>query len=155
MDLLWPSHAHDQRLTCQLLASCATITERSSGGSGALLPLPTAWTTEGPKPRIWNPNPSAESGIFTVLDTGMRHCIKTILHEFDSSSMRVTLHTYAHGYIDRTYSLGLVLTSTLRGPLLLKHCLRRLSTSEKGLRNTRSPFMANNFFPTSRPAILQ
>lgn len=54
-----------------------------------------------------------------------------------------------------TYSLGLVLTRTLRGPLLLKHCLRRTSTSEKGLRNTRSPLMANSFFPTSRPAILQ
>lgn len=53
-----------------------------------------------------------------------------------------------------TYSLGLVLTSTLSGPLLLKHCLRRASTSENGLRNTRSPFMANSFFPTSRPAIL-
>lgn len=41
----------------------------SSVGGGDALPLPTAWTTEGPKPRIWKPNPSAESGIFTVLET--------------------------------------------------------------------------------------
>lgn len=32
------------------------------------LPLPTACTTDGPNPRIWNPSPSAESGIFTVLE---------------------------------------------------------------------------------------
>lgn len=41
--------------------------DSSSYGGDDLLPLPTAWTTEGPKPRIWKPNPSAESGIFTVL----------------------------------------------------------------------------------------
>ncbi len=117
-----------------------------SGGGGDLLPLPTAWTTEGPKPRIWKPNPSAESGIFTVLGRRERK-IGNLIQD---------LYTYAHINMsaDPTYSLGLVLTSTLRGPLLLKHCLRRTSTSEKGLRNTRSPFMANNFFPTSRPAIL-
>ncbi|KAL0599279.1 putative uncharacterized protein C8orf44, partial [Plecturocebus cupreus] len=33
-----------------------------------ILPLPTACTTEGPNPRIWKPSPSAESGIFTVLN---------------------------------------------------------------------------------------
>lgn len=53
----------------------------------------------------------------------------------------------------RTHSLGLVLTSTLRGPLLLVHCLRRASTSANGRRKTRSPLMANSFLPTTRPAI--
>lgn len=52
-----------------------------------------------------------------------------------------------------THSLGLVLTSTLRGPLLWKHCFRKFSTSWKGLKKTRSPLMAKIFFPTSRPAI--
>jgi hypothetical protein len=48
---------------------------RAKGPAGALLdaaaknvsPLPTACTTEGPKPLIWKPSPSAESGILTVL----------------------------------------------------------------------------------------
>lgn len=71
--------------------------------------------------------------------------------------LRMCIHFKFDSHCARTegpYSLGLVLTNTLRGPLLLKHCPRTTSTSEKGLRNTRSPFMVNNFFPTSRPAIL-
>lgn len=52
-----------------------------------------------------------------------------------------------------THSLGLVLTSTLRGPLLWKHCFKKFSTSWKGLKKTRSPLMAKIFFPTSSPAI--
>ena len=63
----------------------------------------------------------------------------------------VFLHTHTHTHT--TYSLGLVLTSTLRGPLLVKQCLRKASISGKGLRNTRSPFIQNTFLPTSRPAI--
>lgn len=124
--------------------------DSSSGGNCNLLPLPTAWTTEGPNPRIWNPKPSAESGILIVLE--MKG--KSKLPSWDMHTIRWNWHCVCVQRSD-TYSLGLVLTSTRRGPLLLKHCLRRASTSEKGLRNTRSPFIANNFFPTSRPAILK
>lgn len=124
--------------------------DSSSGGNCNLLPLPTAWTTEGPNPRIWNPKPSAESGIFIVLE--MKG--KSKLPSWDMHTIRWNWHCVCV-QSSETYSLGLVLTSTRRGPLLLKHCLRRASTSEKGLRNTRSPFIANNFLPTSRPAILK
>lgn len=57
--------------------------DSSSGGGADLLPLPTAWTTEGPKPRIWKPNPSAESGIFTVLGARWGQTEKLMQADFD------------------------------------------------------------------------
>lgn len=66
--------------------------DSSSGGGGDLLPLPTAWTTDGPKPRIWKPNPSAESGIFTVLGTRGGKIGKLIQHDFDNVSLLSCTH---------------------------------------------------------------
>lgn len=50
------------------------------------LPLPTAWTTEGPKPRIWKPNPSAESAIFTVLGRRQGQIGKLIQDDTDNKT---------------------------------------------------------------------
>lgn len=125
------THTTPQRLGWQLLASCAPITLTSSNSvdhrgteAANLEAQPVSWVRDLDRP--------ADRG-------ECRSWLKISDHDLVTTEL--------------TYSLGLVLTSTLRGSLLLKHCLRRTSTSEKGLRNTRSPFIANSFFPTSRPAV--
>lgn len=158
---LQPSHAHPQRLVRQLLTSCATITKRWWkdfcwwGQTAQVVENAISYLSQqhGPqKDQIHgsgNPNhrPSLESLSSWKWEERVNPWAATCRQWDDIDSACARTHV--------TYSLGLVLTSTRRGPLLLKHCLSRISTSEKGLRNTRSPFMANNFFPTSRPAILK
>lgn len=71
-----------------------TKPDSSNGRGGDPLPLPTAWTTEGPKPRIWKPNPSAESGIFTVLGTREGRVGKMIQDDLLFGSAFTNIHTW-------------------------------------------------------------
>lgn len=158
-----------QRLLWQLLASCATIAERWWealfwwGQTAQVVEVAISYLSQQHGPQMGrnheSGNPIHLQSLESLPSWVQGKTGEFTRHDFDMSFCYPVHISYAQikarAYADQTYSLGLVLTSTLRGPLLLKHCLRRTSTSEKGLRNTRSPFMANNFFPTSRPAILQ